>query len=95
MNKRKINKEKIDFTFGSDSKDDEFYIELRELKKDIYSFLSLATNDEEIEVFIGKGADAVVLNLTDLKYILATSKERLGKAKAEWKKTINENPEWK
>lgn len=94
MKRKKINKDKIELTFGSDSRDDEFYIEFREREKDMYSFLSLATHDEEIEAYIGKGSDAVIMSLSDLELLLTESRERLEKAKAEWKKTIEENPDW-
>ena len=94
MKRKRIKKEKIDVTFGSDSRDDEFYIELRKRKKDMYSFLSLATQGEEIEVYIGKGSDTIIMNLSDLELLLDDSRKRLEKAKAEWKKTLEENPDW-
>lgn len=94
MIRKRINKDKIKLTFGSDSRDDEFYIELRESQKDIYSFLSFATIDDDIEVYIGKGVDAVIINLSDLELIIKESKEKLIKAKVDWNRTLDDKPDW-
>lgn len=63
MKNKRISKDKIDSIFGSDNRDDEFYIELRETKDEVFAFLSFATIDEEIQVYIGKGPGAVIMEL--------------------------------
>lgn len=90
---KKVTKESIDITFTSDISD-EFFIELREKKGEPYSFIDFATKDKSIEVCIGKGNDAIIMDLKDLEDLIIESKKRLKQAKEDWEKTMENNPEW-
>ena len=77
--------DKFHTTFGSDYRDDGYYLEYRDKVDNPYSFLTFwIQDDQSLKVAIGEGEGAVVMSVSELQNIIANSTERLTQAKNDW-----------